>query len=270
MDSDKEYEKFVKFKNSVEMSLKSFAMKLGESLKDIRKQIKQIKEEVEINEQKECLKCGCENKTENLETSLKLLETKFHTFEEKLEDKGDRYNNLEKEIQDLQEIASTNRQKIEDIDLKIQSLESLMNNFSASHKSFAAHSKPNKCKHCGVEFSDFETLKTHIKHQHRRIFKCSDCESIFSNSYQLEQHIVNSHKREKQYKCDICELRFLVKWRFSKHVTSHQNVTRRRCHYFNNKKECPYIESGCKYLHETSSMCKYSDSCSKVMCQFRH
>ena len=271
MGSEIENEKFVRFKTSVETSLKSFAQKLGESLKDIRKQIKEIKEDLNNRENKECVNCSCRDKYENLETAVELVETKVHTLEEKLPDNCDHSNNLDSEIHKLQEMAKINIQKIEDIDSKIQILESQQYEKRIEiYKASTSHPEKIECSHCGVEFRQYETLKKHIKHQHQRIFNCSDCEINFNNSYELEQHMVNDHKKQKPYKCDVCQLSFIMKWRFDKHVVVHQNTKIRRCHYFNNKKECPFMKSGCKYLHEISVACKYSDLCTKAMCQYRH
>ena len=42
------------------------------------------------------------------------------------------------------------------------------------------------------------------------------------------------------------------------------------CHYFNNFKECPYEEFGCKIKHEESQDCRFQRSCRNTLCQFRH
>ena len=54
MNNDTENDKFAKFKKSVETSLMSFTSKLGESLKEIRSQINEIKADLDIKEHKEC------------------------------------------------------------------------------------------------------------------------------------------------------------------------------------------------------------------------
>ena len=41
------------------------------------------------------------------------------------------------------------------------------------------------------------------------------------------------------------------------------------CHYFNNKKNCPY-ESESVFLHEHSKPCKYGVICERDMCLFKH
>ena len=271
MENERENDNFSKFKKSVETSLKSFASKLGESLKDLRKQIKQIKEELENKENKECKNCSCNKETENLKTTLKVLETKVCTLTENFHNESGHSTNLDSDILKLQELSTINKQKIEDIDLKLQSLESKKDKETTkSCESSALPSENVTCKQCGLQLSGLESLNEHILQKHKRIFKCSDCARTFNNSYELEQHIVNMHNKVKPFKCDKCEVKFLMKWRFDKHIAAHESLKTRRCHYFNNKKECPFVKSGCKYLHETSKICKYLDSCSTAMCQFRH
>ena len=51
----------------------------------------------------------------------------------------------------FQEMSSTNRQKIEDIDLKIQMLESHKVNLRENYESSDSNSKNIKCKHCVVQ-----------------------------------------------------------------------------------------------------------------------
>ena len=41
------------------------------------------------------------------------------------------------------------------------------------------------------------------------------------------------------------------------------------CHYFNNKKACPFKEE-CILLHEDSEMCKYGKSFERMLCMFKH
>ena len=41
------------------------------------------------------------------------------------------------------------------------------------------------------------------------------------------------------------------------------------CHYFNNKKTCPYEEE-CVFLHEDAKNCKYGMECERLLCMFKH
>ena len=80
----------------------------------------------------------------------------------------------------------------------------------------------------------------------------------------LKEHI------EKQFKCEKCNQEFHLKWRFNKHQEGHENTNVKYCHYFNNKKECPFQELGCMYKHSAAPVCKYKSSCNRKLCQFTH
>ena len=42
------------------------------------------------------------------------------------------------------------------------------------------------------------------------------------------------------------------------------------CHYFNNKKTCPFEEVGCMYKHAKSGNCWFKDLCKNKLCQYAH
>ena len=44
----------------------------------------------------------------------------------------------------------------------------------------------------------------------------------------------------------------------------------RKCHYYNNKKVCPFQNFGCKFLHEKAGVCRFKENCGKEMCQYEH
>ena len=41
-------------------------------------------------------------------------------------------------------------------------------------------------------------------------------------------------------------------------------------HYFNNGKNCPFEENGCRYKHEHSDICSYGALCKNLLCQYKH
>ena len=45
--------------------------------------------------------------------------------------------------------------------------------------------------------------------------------------------------------------------------------TERFCHYYNNQKNCPYEDIGCKFKHEWAPDCKFL-TCKNILCQFKH
>ena len=74
----------------------------------------------------------------------------------------------------------------------------------------------------------------------------------FEQALQLktEKHL-RTHEYAQIFECKICAKTFTFKWTMKKHVEKHENPIV-RCHYFNNKKSCPYKELGCIFVHNYS------------------
>ena len=77
---------------------------------------------------------------------------------------------------------------------------------------------------------------------------------------------------EKKFKCEKCEMTFMLKWRLGKHMSIHKEKESmlKFCHYFNNDKSCPYANIGCMFLHKDAPYCRSKDKCSKKLCKFKH
>ena len=127
-----------------------------------------------------------------------------------------------------------------------------------------------KCKLCEIAFETKTKLKKHIKETHPSKIECQKCDKVFTKNCQLEVHIKNQHDIEKEYTCELCDKTFVLKWRFLKHQESHTDPTRRKCHYFNNEKDCPYEKIGCMFAHEASEICKFGKMCCKKLCSYQH
>ena len=130
-----------------------------------------------------------------------------------------------------------------------------------------------KCKHCNDEFTANIDMMRHLKAMHRRHSECKQCHKKFVTSSLLEHHMKDEHGTIQKYQCDECGKTFHFKWRLENHTKMHNIETKdkiRKCHYFNNKKNCPFEMLGCKFRHEESTNCKYNDKCKFDKCQFRH
>jgi DNA-directed RNA polymerase subunit RPC12/RpoP len=88
--------------------------------------------------------------------------------------------------------------------------------------------------------------------------------------WSLEIHIQTYHDTARDFECDRCGKKFILKWRLKKHQRSHENQSNKKCHYFNNKKVCPFENLGCMFDHVPSGICKYGKVCSNKLCQFQH
>ena len=127
-----------------------------------------------------------------------------------------------------------------------------------------------KCTVCDLSFIRQGCFKKHMKTVHQIKYKCNKCESAFETSFHLEKHLIKDHQSEMKFQCDMCSAHFLTKWRFDLHRKTHDQTNLRTCHYFNNDKNCPFVEFGCKFQHTISTLCTFRDKCQRKMCQHRH
>ena len=118
--------------------------------------------------------------------------------------------------------------------------------------------------------NDVFNMKTLKSSTNKENFKCNQCSDSFQNRYSLENHELEIHENRKEFKCENCGLSFMSKWIYNKHIVMHQQTRIRRCHYFNNEMDCPFMKNGCKFLHEQSEICKFGQYCRGTMCQYRH
>ena len=76
-------------------------------------------------------------------------------------------------------------------------------------------------------------------------------------------------KIHEKYQCEQCEKSFKYADIKKKHILiTHENA-KFYCHFYNNKKPCPYDEE-CVFLHEDSKICKYGKTCERNFCMFKH
>ena len=114
------------------------------------------------------------------------------------------------------------------------------------------------CTKCGIVFNSKNRLKKHNKIEtHFKQIKCQNCDTNFMNNCELELHIRSQHDKAKDYESDLCDNRFVLKWRMLKHQESHKDPGRKKCNYFNNGKTCQFDKIGCMFAHKTSEMCRY-------------
>ena len=201
-------------------------------------------------------------------------------FDEKLENLSNKINENENKekcdnetLEDLHFKNAEVKKKIKDIDANLKRLDEeyvtvkeMLDMKTGNEKELITNVK------CLQE--DTKTLKSIVmtsknKENGRQIFKCKECTESFDVAWMLEKHLDN-HSLQKEFKCDECEKEFHLKWRLKKHILSHQSVKTKYCHYYNNKKTCPFTDIGCKFLHKTSEVCLFGDNYTFVMCQYRH
>ena len=118
--------------------------------------------------------------------------------------------------------------------------------------------------------SSTKSFELHNSENHVQRVKCKICDDIFDKNCELEMHIKTQHDSVEKFECDQCGKRFVLGWRLKKHQWIHKGQNIKRCHYFNNKKTCPYEEIGCMFEHSFSGNCRYGSKCDKTMCSFQH
>ena len=127
--------------------------------------------------------------------------------------------------------------------------------------------KSKKCETCLESFKD---LKKHIKDMHPAEIKCTKCKETFLKNSKLEEHIKNINLENEKYVCEECGKTFVLKWRLKKHLILHSSSEIKGCHYFNNKKTCPFESLGCMFAHKLMGECKFNKTCCNELCSFQH
>ena len=89
---------------------------------------------------------------------------------------------------------------------------------------------------------------------------CSSCKRVFSKNSDLENHLEKDHNVEK-FECENCDKKFALKWRLAKHEKMHIRKNRKKCHYFNNQKACPFEKLGCMFEHSAAGECHNGSFC---------
>ena len=126
-----------------------------------------------------------------------------------------------------------------------------------------------KCRKCDKVFQHRSEFVDHIKKEHKSTLKCTRCDERFNENHKLEEHIHLNHDKCPQYKCVTCDKVFAMEWRLKKHKEGH-NIRRKKCHYYNNQKPCPFEIVGCKFKHEDAKLCHHGENCTQHLCQFKH
>ena len=209
---------------------------------------------------------------------IKDLQNEHTRMENEIKDIDTKLINLDKEYVCLKESIALKQVVQEQFVSKIEVMNTDLENMkvsskreteiSTSEEKNTAGSK-NSCNKCDMTFNSKVKLKYHIRIHHPQILNCPECEEKFDENYKLENHM-KSHSGSKTFQCDVCSSEFQLKWRLNKHKMGHQAQFKRKCHYYNNDKICPFMENGCKFAHEVSSECFFKENCTKDMCQFRH
>ena len=148
-----------------------------------------------------------------------------------------------------------------------------LSKISEKYENLQKSTKPEKigqsleCLQCAKKFKSVKDLKKH-KEKHKlqnEMYPCSECEKEFDEEWKMRAH----KKNHTKFKCDICEKTFKCQEVMEKHVKIAHEKMKIYCHFFNNKKICPY-DKECIFLHEDSDVCRYDMLCERKYCMYKH
>ena len=156
---------------------------------------------------------------------------------------------------------------------EIKELEGILKNLVVNKEPPVNNSDENsliKCRKCGEIFGCKKKLRKHLIEKHPRKIECKSCDAIFAQNFELEVHMKTEHKQTPEYNCEVCNKKFILRWRLEKHRNNHADHDKKKCHYFNNYKSCPFEQIGCMFAHEVSGMCKFDRICLNRLCSYQH
>lgn len=185
--------------------------------------------------------------------TLKSLQAEMDMFREEIKDTTEKLNEVKIELTKAKE--------------EIKFLKE-----DGAPKSYEKETPENeeKCKMCDDTFSSKKSLKGHLQSKHPKKIQCQSCEQVFEKNCELEMHMKTKHEVKETFNCNKCGKKFLLKWRMKKHLENHSSQSVKRCHYYNNKKVCPYEELGCMFEHAFSGICRFGESCLNKLCPYEH
>ena len=167
---------------------------------------------------------------------------------------------------DLEQIVAELRKKV-------QELEKMLTDYMSTRLSSSQSryiTDQFQCRKCPKGSMTKYELQIHLRTDHKETVKCKACTKSFDKNSDLKLHMTTDHESEKLHKCDICEKTFVFEWRLKKHKIMHEKANGKHCHYYNNGKNCPFEEIGCKFQHLSSAKCKFGQTCMVKMCQYTH
>ena len=254
----------------------------------IKLDIRSLTAALEVRDNKiqkiEDLVLGLEKKLKSQEDQIEKLKRKNEKLEQQIlevntEDLEERLSENEREFENFREISKQDAEATESkmsmyfnskLDKLTKAREAEILIIEDENGKIESTLKKIESKINGLE-SEYTKLTAYKPRKRQVYIDCNKCDKSFKSHSALEKHLQEKHVMNALKKCNVCQMEFQTKWRLSKHMEVHlENARRRKCHYFNAGKVCPFEALGCKFVHEISDSCKFGKKCQRHMCQFRH
>ena len=118
--------------------------------------------------------------------------------------------------------------------------ESLLKNFDTLQKNCKSRKKTFECSVCDKVFESMVDFKTH-KETHGKsneVFQCDECGKVANEEWKMSAH----RKLHENFVCTLCGRTFKYLDMKNKHTKIANENLQIFCHFFNNKKSCPFSE----------------------------
>jgi len=91
--------------------------------------------------------------------------------------------------------------------------------------------KPWHCNYCEKAFNQKSILNRHLlTHSDAKLFSCNICQLSFTEKGAVTRHIAAIHnKQEKNWVCDVCDKKFIIKEYLTKHKFLHSDKKPYQC-----------------------------------------
>ena len=126
-----------------------------------------------------------------------------------------------------------------------------------------------KCNKCEEHFENIDKLQKHKESTSCDAalypYHCEKCDVLFTSEKQLNTH----QEKHGNFECDKCDKVFIFEGVLEKHMSAVHGKGVIFCHYYNNKKECPF-KTECIFAHLISKECVYGNECERFYCMFQH
>ena len=152
-----------------------------------------------------------------------------------------------------------------------------------NHKMKKHTEKNAECQYCGKKFYQ-QALKLHIENVHETgEFPCDQCDKVLASKHYLKTHKIQQHpivKKEKKFKCDFCDLKFISAAPLNYHVKyshtfepvnceicgkTYDNQAKLRCHVENVHNEENKRKQAEKYANKPKQRWQ-CEICDTVLC----